>query len=81
MDRLRNELQSLGFISYPYKLKVSNNENGEGNYITLQNTDHFHQFFLLGLKHKNEMIASGRKLKDDLPNMKLTELINFIDTR
>ncbi len=81
MDRLREELNLLGLITYPYKLKVSDNANGEGNYITLQSPDHLHLFFLSGIGHKNASIAHGRYLKDALGSMTKTQLEEFIDPR
>lgn len=74
MDRLRDELNLLGLITYPYKLKVSDNANGEGNYITLQSPDHLHLFFLSGIGHKNTSIGYGRYLKDSLGLMTKTQL-------
>jgi hypothetical protein len=81
MDRLRTELEALGVFVYPYDLKVSDNENGEGNYITLTSADHLHEFFLAGVAHKNAMIASGRALKDSLGDMNRTALEEFEDNR
>lgn len=81
MDRLRDELHNIGAIVFPYKLKVSDNEYGEGNYITLQNADHFHEFFLKGVIHKNLSIYNGRILKDSLSSLNREQLENFRDNR
>jgi hypothetical protein len=81
MDRLREELHSLGEIVYPYKLKVSDNQDGEGVYAHLNSTDHLHQLFLAGISHKNSTIEEGRRLKDNLGSMSKEELESFIDPR
>ncbi len=74
MDRLREDLVSMGMLVFPYELKVSDNENGEGNYIRLMNADHFHQFFLMGMLHKNTAIETGRHMKDNLSGLTKTQL-------
>lgn len=81
MDRLRIELDQLGIIIFPYLLKVSDNINGEGNYIKLLNVDHFHMFFLKGIEYKNRIIESGRALKDSLGKLDKVALESFRDLR
>jgi hypothetical protein len=72
---------SAAGVNFPYSLKVSDNENGEGNYINLSDKTELIRYFLSGVGHKNNAIESGRLLKDSLGTMNRTQLEEFRDER
>jgi len=68
-------------LPYPYTMKIHDDEDGCGVYMTLNNSDELMQLYQAGFTYVSQVLAEGRQLKDQLKNMTRTELEEFQDTR
>jgi len=69
------------YLTYPYTMKIHDDEDGCGVYFTVNNSDELVSLYQAGFMHVSQTLAEGRQLKDQLKNMNRTELEEFQDTR
>jgi len=76
------------YLTYPYTMKVHDDTNGGGVYMTMDTSDDLIALYHAGFNHVSQVLSDGRILKDQLNEMGRTELeefqdlrvVNFIDT-
>jgi len=68
-------------LPYPYTMKIRDDENGCGIYITMDTADDMVALYHAGFSHVSQALYSGRVLKDPLKDMGRTELEEFQDLR
>jgi len=68
-------------LTYPYEMKLSDDEDGCGRYINVVDADELATLYFTIFNHVATTLASGRALKDTLKTMNRTELEEFKDLR
>ena len=68
-------------ITYPYQMKLSDDEDGCGRYIMVQDSNEMATIYFTVFNHVAVHLESGRLLKDTLKTMNRTALEEFRDLR